>query len=211
MDGSPLRRRILKWLNHPSKLVLTLPTSEGLQAESTPPGIKWMAERDLNSGPWDPKPATLTIKPTPGIIGNNEWSQIQANPWEPASECKRPETTTKICISTGQWPQTYSQNNTGMASEQNVKVIEWPSQSSDLNRIENLWKELKIAVHWRSPSNLAELEQICKEEWEKISKSRCAKLIDIPKKTWSCNYCQRNFYSVESGGWILIDSRYFSF
>jgi hypothetical protein len=40
-----------------------------------------------------------------------------------------------------------------------------------------MWKELKIAVHRRSPSNLTELLKICKEEWEKIPKSRCAKLI----------------------------------
>ena len=58
LDGSPLRCRILEWLNHPSKLVLILPTSEGWQAESTPPRINSTAERDLNSGPEDPEPAT---------------------------------------------------------------------------------------------------------------------------------------------------------
>ena len=40
----------------------------------------------------------------------------------------------------------------------NVKVLAWLSQSPDLNLIENLQKDLKIAVHRRSPSNLTELE-----------------------------------------------------
>jgi len=48
-------------------LALILPTSEGWQAELTPPGINSTAEQDLNSGPKDPKPTTLTIKPTPGM------------------------------------------------------------------------------------------------------------------------------------------------
>ena len=29
----------------------------------------------------------------------------------------------------------------------NMKVLEWPSESQDLNPIENLWKDLNIAVH----------------------------------------------------------------
>ena len=48
LDGSPLRRRILKWLNHPSKLELISPTSEGWQAESTPPAINSTDTRDFN-------------------------------------------------------------------------------------------------------------------------------------------------------------------
>uniref|UniRef100_A0A9J7ZYW6 Tc1-like transposase DDE domain-containing protein n=1 Tax=Cyprinus carpio carpio TaxID=630221 RepID=A0A9J7ZYW6_CYPCA len=53
-----------------------------------------------------------------------------------------------------------------------VTVLEWPSQSPDLNPIEHLWRDLKMAVHQRLPSNLTELERICKEEWQRISKSR---------------------------------------
>ncbi len=51
-----------------------------------------------------------------------------------------------------------------------VTVLEWPSQSPDLNPIEHLWRDLKMAVHQRLPSNLSELERICKEEWQRIPK-----------------------------------------
>ncbi|CAB1439250.1 unnamed protein product [Pleuronectes platessa] len=59
----------------------------------------------------------------------------------------------------------------------NVNVLKWPSQSPDLNPIENLWQDLKIAVHRRSPSNLTELHLFCQEEWTNLSISRCAKLV----------------------------------
>ena len=53
--------------------------------------------------------------------------------------------------------------------------LEWPRQSPDLNPIENLRYDLKIAVHQRNPSTLKELEQFCLEEWAKIPVARCAK------------------------------------
>ncbi len=64
-----------------------------------------------------------------------------------------------------------------------VTVLEWPSQSPDLNPIEHLWRDLKMAVHQRLPSNLTELERICKEEWQRIPKSRCEKLVASFPKT----------------------------
>ncbi len=64
-----------------------------------------------------------------------------------------------------------------------VTVLEWPSQSPDLNPIEHLWRDLKMSVHQRLPSNLTELERICKEEWQRIPKSRCEKLVaSFPKR-----------------------------
>ncbi len=64
-----------------------------------------------------------------------------------------------------------------------VTVLEWPSQSPELNPIEHLWRDLKMAVHQRLPSNLTELERICKEEWQRIPKSRCEKLVaSFPKR-----------------------------
>ena len=59
-----------------------------------------------------------------------------------------------------------------------INVLEWPSQSPNINPIENLWHDLKIAVHQHSQLNLTELEQFCLEEWENIAQSRCAKLVE---------------------------------
>jgi hypothetical protein len=44
--------------------------------------------------------------------------------------------------------------------DNSLNPLEWPSQSSELNPIENLWRDLKIAVQ---PRNLTELERICRE------------------------------------------------
>ena len=66
--------------------------------------------------------------------------------------------------------------------EKHLNVLEWPSQSPDLNPIEKLWYDLKIAVQQRKPSNFKELEQFFLEEWAKIPVARCVKLIDTNPK-----------------------------
>ena len=57
-----------------------------------------------------------------------------------------------------------------------IDVMKLPSQSPDLNSIENLWRILKINVHKRNPKNIEDLKTFCVEEWNKITPETCKKL-----------------------------------
>uniref|UniRef100_A0AAY5KIQ9 Tc1-like transposase DDE domain-containing protein n=1 Tax=Esox lucius TaxID=8010 RepID=A0AAY5KIQ9_ESOLU len=79
-------------------------------------------------------------------------------------------------------PKHTSKSTKALLHQKNINVLEWPSQSPDLNPIEHLWGDLKRAVH-RCPCNLMDLERFCKEEWANIATSRCAMLLDsYPKR-----------------------------
>ncbi|KAI3369656.1 hypothetical protein L3Q82_025368, partial [Scortum barcoo] len=62
-------------------------------------------------------------------------------------------------------PKHTSKSTSEWLKKNKMKTLEqWPSQSPDLNPIEMLWHDLKKAVHARKPSNVAELQQFCKDE-----------------------------------------------
>ena len=80
-------------------------------------------------------------------------------------------------------PKHKAKATTEWLSKKKVNVLKWPSQSPDLNPIENLWQDLKTAVHRRTPANLKELELFRQEEWVKSAPSCCARLVDTyPKR-----------------------------
>lgn len=66
------------------------------------------------------------------------------------------------------------------SESKHIHMLEWPSQNPDrsVTRIKKI-----NSVHICSPSSLTDLELFRKQEWAKMSASRCAKLIETyPKR-----------------------------
>ncbi|KAK3561430.1 hypothetical protein QTP86_002543 [Hemibagrus guttatus] len=94
-------------------------------------------------------------------------------------------------------PKHSSKSTSEWLKKNKMKTLEWPSQSPDLNPIEILWHDLKKVVHARKPSNVAELQQFCKDEWAKIPPKRCNRLtasLSLPGKA----------HSVQGEGELLV-------
>ena len=50
----------------------------------------------------------------------------------------------------------------------NIRRIDWPARSTDLNPMEHMWDELGRRVRQRGPTSLARLATVLKEEWNAI-------------------------------------------
>lgn len=70
-------------------------------------------------------------------------------------------------------------------SDNDVKVLDWPSQSPDLNPIEHLWDHLKRRLndYEEQPTSMHELWQRVEAEWNKIPAEVCGRLIEsMPRR-----------------------------
>ena len=68
-----------------------------------------------------------------------------------------------------------------------TKVMEWPTQSPDLNPIENLWGDIKKAVFEAKPRNAEDLWNVVKASWAGVPGHRCKKLVDSNQHKYDRN------------------------
>ena len=61
--------------------------------------------------------------------------------------------------------------------------MDWPSNSSDLNLIKNMWQIIKNNVKKWMPQNIDELTRFLAEEWKTIPQETVNNLVSS-MKTW---------------------------
>jgi hypothetical protein len=67
--------------------------------------------------------------------------------------------------------------------EENVPLMDWPTQSPDLNPIENLWSILDARLKDRRVNNKQELFTLLEEEWRRLPRDLLERLVaSMPRR-----------------------------
>ena len=75
-------------------------------------------------------------------------------------------------------PKHTSKKAKAFLQQQKIDLIKWPSQSTDMNPIEQLWKDLKVSLANKKTKNYPELQNAVQEAWKAIPIDKSRRLID---------------------------------
>ena len=87
-------------------------------------------------------------------------------------------------------PKHTSKQATSWLQTNKIDVMKWPTQSPDLNPIENLWRDLKKSGFDAKPKNAEDLWSVVQSTWAAISVCRCQIVVD--SKPHRCKAVIRN-------------------
>lgn len=63
-------------------------------------------------------------------------------------------------------------------ADNNIRILDWPAQSPDLNPIDHVWAELKRRVKKENTPNVEQLKTAVIKVWSDIDPGFCQKLVD---------------------------------
>ena len=110
-------------------------------------------------------------------------AKIRENTFSPSNPICQLFDRTRLHISAGIWPETYSESTKAWLENKNTEVLTWPAQSLDLNPIEIFLKlfkmhHLKQEIRKAKVSHIDQLVDTIKNYWYSISPNYCKKLSD---------------------------------
>jgi transposase len=124
-----------------------------------------------------------------GIMTGEKYRQILKTHMAPFLKKITDETGKKQIFQHDNDPKHSSKVVKAYLSNKQLVVLQWPSQSPDMNPIEHMWRQIKSQIYARSDkaSNLDDVFEIAKEEWKMIPTSFIQSLIkSMPNRVLAC-------------------------
>lgn len=92
-------------------------------------------------------------------------------------------------------PKHKSKVVTDWLKNQNINVLPWPSQSPDLNPIENMWDQVDHKIRHKTYRNVNELLAALREAWRTMDMSYIQKLIESMPRRCAEVIKQKGYYT----------------